>query len=391
MTMIRSARGGLLAGLIVFSCTAVPIVSAQVASRLPVPALGGTSWQLVQFEGGDGTRLTPDDRTKYTIAFGNDGRVTVRIDCNRGGGTWRSAGAGQLAFGPLALTKVFCPPGSLHDQIVRQWPYVRTYMIRNGHLYLSLMADGGIYEFEPLGSAARRSASVRGTASYRERVVLPVNAVLEVSLEDISRTRGPTALVARVRNEQPGNPPIPFLIAYDPAQIIPNRSYTVRARILVADRVWFATDQNYPVLTGGRGSDVQLILRRVNLTGPGNRLPTSSPAPLEGTYWRLTSVGNTTVAATSRQREPHLILRSRDRAVSGNGGCNSMGGTYELRGDRITFSRVSSTMMACAGGMNTEQAFFAALGRTNRWRVSGDMLELLDSAGNVLARFEAVY
>jgi para-nitrobenzyl esterase len=27
--------------------------------------------------------------------------------------------------------------------------YVRSYVIRNGHLFLSLMADGGIYEFEP--------------------------------------------------------------------------------------------------------------------------------------------------------------------------------------------------------------------------------------------------
>jgi len=26
---------------------------------------------------------------------------------------------------------------------------VRSYVIRNGHLYLALMADGGIYEFEP--------------------------------------------------------------------------------------------------------------------------------------------------------------------------------------------------------------------------------------------------
>jgi hypothetical protein len=32
-------------------------------------ALGGTSWQLVRFQGGDGTMLTPDEKTKYTVAF----------------------------------------------------------------------------------------------------------------------------------------------------------------------------------------------------------------------------------------------------------------------------------------------------------------------------------
>jgi len=32
--------------------------------------LSGTSWQLVKFQGSDDTTLTPDDRSKYTIAFG---------------------------------------------------------------------------------------------------------------------------------------------------------------------------------------------------------------------------------------------------------------------------------------------------------------------------------
>ena len=116
----------------------------------PDPGLGGTSWQLVEFQGGDETILTPDDRTKYTIAFGTDGRVTARIDCNRGSGTWASEGPNHLVFGPLALTRAQCPPGSLHDRIVRDWEYVRSYVIEGGHMFVSLMADAGIYEFEPM-------------------------------------------------------------------------------------------------------------------------------------------------------------------------------------------------------------------------------------------------
>jgi heat shock protein HslJ len=111
--------------------------------------LGGTSWQLVRFEGGDDTVVTPDDKAKYTIAFGADGRVSVRIDCNRGTGTWRSSGRNQIEFGPLALTRAMCPPGSMHDQLVKHWEYFRSYVIKDGRLFLSLMADGGIYEFEP--------------------------------------------------------------------------------------------------------------------------------------------------------------------------------------------------------------------------------------------------
>jgi len=127
--------------------------SSASASNSQAQGLGGTSWQLVNFEGSDGHTLTPDDRSKYTISFDTAGAVAVRIDCNRGRGSWKSPGPSQLQLGPLALTRAMCPPGSLHDQIVKQWSYVRSYTMRNGHLFLSLMADGGTYEFEPLVQA----------------------------------------------------------------------------------------------------------------------------------------------------------------------------------------------------------------------------------------------
>ena len=131
---------------------AVPLVlsgCAQFESQAS-PGLGGTSWQLVRFQGGDDTILTPDDKAKYTLAFGADGVFSARIDCNRGRGRWMSSAPNQLELGLMALTRAMCPPDSLHDRIVNHLPFVRSYTIKDGHLFLSLMADGGIYEFEPL-------------------------------------------------------------------------------------------------------------------------------------------------------------------------------------------------------------------------------------------------
>jgi para-nitrobenzyl esterase len=93
--------------------------------------------------------LAPGDRDRYTIAFEADGRLAARIDCTRGRGTWKSDGS-TIELGPLALTRAMCAAGSLHDQIVKQWPNIRSYTLRDGHLFLALMADGGIYEFEPV-------------------------------------------------------------------------------------------------------------------------------------------------------------------------------------------------------------------------------------------------
>ncbi len=139
----------LAALLLVFACSA----REQTPPRNAAAVLGGTSWQLLKFQGSDDKTLTPDDKTKYTIEFSTDGGLTVRIDCNRGRGAWKSSGASQLQLGPLALTRAQCPPGSLHDQIVKHWEFIRSYIIKDNHLFLALMADGGIYEFESISGS----------------------------------------------------------------------------------------------------------------------------------------------------------------------------------------------------------------------------------------------
>ena len=128
-------------------------VSSQAQSAAPGGDLSGTSWQLVSIHGDPQVSLAPADQAKYTIAFGADGRVTARIDCNRGTGTWKSSGTNQVQFGPLALTRAMCPPGSLQGRLAKDLELVRSYAIENGHLYLSLMA-GGRYEFAPMGGPA---------------------------------------------------------------------------------------------------------------------------------------------------------------------------------------------------------------------------------------------
>ncbi len=134
---------------LLFFLSTLIVACAQNSPRSAKASLGGTSWQLVKFQGGDGAVLTPDERSKYTLAFDPE-VVSARIDCNRARGGWKSAGPNQLEFGPMAATRAQCPPGSLHDQIVRQLPNVRSYVMKDGHLFLSLMADGGTYEFEPV-------------------------------------------------------------------------------------------------------------------------------------------------------------------------------------------------------------------------------------------------
>ena len=112
--------------------------------------LSGTSWQLVKFKGPDERTFAPDDKSKYTIKFGSDGRVVVRVDCKRGNSTWKVTANGELKFGSWSRTSAKCGPGSLHDQIVTEGAAVRNFAIKDGHLFLSGMEAGGYYELEPL-------------------------------------------------------------------------------------------------------------------------------------------------------------------------------------------------------------------------------------------------
>jgi para-nitrobenzyl esterase len=143
---------GAFAAAVLLSGCGKPGPSAPPAAA---PAsLAGTAWQLVKVTGSDGKSVEPDDRSKYTLSFEPDGVVVARIDCNRGRGTWKSDAPGQLVFGPLALTRMMCAPGSMHDRVAADWGAVRSYAIKDGHLLLSLMADGGVYEYEAVTAAA---------------------------------------------------------------------------------------------------------------------------------------------------------------------------------------------------------------------------------------------
>jgi len=123
--------------------------ATPAAQAAEAGALAGTAWRLVKIMSMDDTTYTPDDPTLYTLEFGGDGVAKVKADCNVASGSWTSESAGQLQFGVMAATMAECAPGSLHNRYMSQFEWVRSYVLENGHLFLSTMADGAIIEFEP--------------------------------------------------------------------------------------------------------------------------------------------------------------------------------------------------------------------------------------------------
>ena len=177
--------------------------------------------------------------------------------------------------------------------------------------------------------------SIEGSATYRERMALPPGAVLEAVLEDVSRADAPAEAIAQARVQSPGNPPIAFTIAYDPAKIQAKHRYVVRARFLVDQKLLFTTDTAVPVITDGHPTKVSLMLRRV--AASQTPLPAGGTRPLEGTYWRATELAGKPTSKQDPKSEAHLEFKA--GRVSGSDGCNRLTGSYQLKGNGATLDR----------------------------------------------------
>ena len=122
--------------------------------------------------------------------------------------------------------------------------------------------------------AAVVTGMVGGSATYRERIALSPEAVFEARLEDVSLADAPSELLGRTRIDAPGQVPIRFAIAYDPARIQARRTYIVRATIRDSGRLAFTTDRIYQPFVDGRPQPLQLVLRTVSAPGAA-----ATPAP----------------------------------------------------------------------------------------------------------------
>jgi heat shock protein HslJ len=139
---------------------------AGPAGSAAIGKLASTRWRLVEFQSMDNAigTLRPHDPSQYLMRLNADGTVTMQLNCNRATGTWKAEPAadgasGRFEFGPLATTRALCPAPSMDERIAADSRYVRGYLLKDGRLHLSLMADAGIYAWEP-DPAASTAASV---------------------------------------------------------------------------------------------------------------------------------------------------------------------------------------------------------------------------------------
>jgi len=137
----------LTAALAACATDAPPVLPGTVnAPPPPLAAVGdalltGTVWRWTETIAGNGS-IRPDAPEHYTLEFQPGGMIAVRADCNRGSGSYLLNGD-VLTFGPLAMTRAMCPPGSKDSEFLRDLAAVQGQQFRGADLVLTLKAGAG--------------------------------------------------------------------------------------------------------------------------------------------------------------------------------------------------------------------------------------------------------
>ncbi len=120
----------------------------MAASVVAEPGIVGMEWQLQTIQMMNDETFAPGETDLYSLMLDDDGTASGEADCNRFGGTYTLDGA-QLTFGPMNATRAMCAETSLSDRYLANLADVHSFVLSEGHLFLSFGPDAGILEFAP--------------------------------------------------------------------------------------------------------------------------------------------------------------------------------------------------------------------------------------------------
>ena len=108
----------------------------------------GTTWRWTGFQGGDDATVEPEAaEAAVTLTFRADGTVHVAAGCATADLPYTLEGSSGLAIDAEGLDVSGCAEGTAPARLMRDLAFMRSYVFRDGRLFVSLLADGGIHAF----------------------------------------------------------------------------------------------------------------------------------------------------------------------------------------------------------------------------------------------------
>ncbi|TDG15523.1 META domain-containing protein [Seongchinamella unica] len=257
-------------------------------------------------------------------------------------------------------------------------------------LIVVLAACGGSADETSAREEGAAMSAIVGTVFYRERMMLPSGAEVEVQLQDVSRADALATVMASVMFTPEGAPPYPFAIEYSPADIDERMRYSLRATISVGDRLMFTSTEFIDPFSG---EEISILVQRV--PEPVDRSPASATEPVaeegDSPTWVLETLAGEAAPVGAGGKPIELVLNAGDMTASGFSGCNRYSGSFSndgksSHGTPLKFGPVAGTRMACADGDPAERAYLQMLDKVDAYRMQGSSLVLLQGS-EVVATF----
>ena len=217
------------------------------------------------------------------------------------------------------------------------------------------------------------------TVTYRERIALPPNAVLEVELLDTSRADATSVRLSLQRFRLTGVPRT-VEIAYDADLIDKRFTYTVAAKIISEGRVLFRSTTATPVLTRGAPNSAELVLEMMPRRTDGDEVDQS----IHGITWAVYEIAGRLLVA----EDPPTLTLDRGGQFGLYGGCNRFSGSLDAGNGSFRMpENFAGTMMACPEERERlERDTLEALSAATGYVRNGPNLALTNEAGVPILR-----
>ncbi len=133
--------------------------------------------------------------------------------------------------------------------------------------------------------------------------------------------------------------------------------------------------------------------KKTSSEAPEGMTETSKPSAsnaIENTSWIITTLEGKKIADPENNgRVIHFMLNSKDNRVTGYAGCNTFMGTYKLEeGNRISFSQMGSTRMACPEAKINEAQILSVFETADNFTITNGKLALNKAKMAPLAEFK---
>jgi heat shock protein HslJ len=106
----------------------------------------GIVWKWQQTLYNNDTKAIPPTPENYTLKLFPDGKVSIRADCNVGGGIFRLDGS-RISIEIRHTTRAACPPESLERTYIRDLNAAAVYSMKGDGMYIDLKYDTGTMQF----------------------------------------------------------------------------------------------------------------------------------------------------------------------------------------------------------------------------------------------------